>query len=105
TAGQDFALVPSSKFDTWKAARASAFALALKKARRAVPWSTENKCNPTGKTAVSPLEHALMDITGWSVKGVQCLLKPLSLGATVPIDKYLSISLRNGELRTHAMHT
>nr|AKN37776.1 Replication gene A protein [Vibrio sp. FF_482] len=41
-----------------------------------------------------------MDVTGWSVKGVQCLLKPLSLGATVPVDKYTSLRLRNGRLMT-----
>ena len=66
----------------------------------ASPWSTENKCNQPEKPTISPLEQALMDVTGWSVKGVQCLLKPLSLGATVPVDKYTSLRLRNGRLMT-----
>nr|WP_245688443.1 hypothetical protein [Vibrio sonorensis] len=66
----------------------------------ASPWSTENKCNQVEKSTISPLEQALMDVTGWSVKGVQCLLKPLSLGATVPVDKYTSLRLRNGRLMT-----
>ncbi|CAK2936799.1 hypothetical protein VCRA2113O325_420003 [Vibrio crassostreae] len=71
---------------------------AWKKARSAVPWSTENKCNPPPKIDISPLEKALMDVTGWSIKGVQCLLKPLSMGAKIPIDKHTTLSLINGRL-------
>lgn len=74
-------------------------ALDLKKGG-ALPWSTENKCNQKEKIPISPLEQALMDVTGWGVKGVQCLLRPLSLGATVPIDKHMSLKLRNGRLTT-----
>ncbi len=73
---------------------------ALKKKRSFVPWSTENKCNPPPKVPISTLEKALMDMTGWSVKGVQCLIKPLRLGAKVPIDKYTTVSLRNNRLCT-----
>lgn len=64
-----------------------------------LPWSTENKCNQPEETEVSPLEQALIDVTGWSVKGVQCLIKPLSMGASVPIDKHSTLSLSNGRLR------
>ncbi|MDP2573250.1 replication endonuclease [Vibrio penaeicida] len=74
-------------------------ALALKEGG-ALPWSTENKCNQEAEKPISPLEQALMDATGWSVKGVQCLIKPLSLGASVPIDKYTRFQLRNGRLTT-----
>lgn len=70
----------------------------LQEARSVSPWSTENKCNQGQKTEISPLEQALIEATGWSIKGVQCLLKPLSLGATVPIDKHASIKLSNGRL-------
>ncbi|HDY8229007.1 replication endonuclease [Vibrio vulnificus] len=73
-------------------------ALALKKGG-ALPWSTENKCNQAGKSTISPLEQALMDVTGWSVKGVQCLLRPLSKGAKIPIDKYSTLSIKHGHLR------
>ncbi|MDC5850897.1 replication endonuclease [Vibrio europaeus] len=70
----------------------------LQEARRASPWSTENKCNPQKNRPISPLEKALMELTGWSCRGVQCLLKPLALGATVPIDKTLKIRLRHNRL-------
>lgn len=70
----------------------------LKEARSASPWSTENKCNSSTETTLSPIERALMDVTGWSVKGIQCLIKPLSMGATVPIDKHATLRLRNGRL-------
>ena len=66
----------------------------LQKARSAVPWSTENNCNP-------PIIKALMDATGWSIKGVQCLLKPLSKGGTVTIDQYCKIRLKQGRLITY----
>lgn len=72
-------------------------ALALKKGG-ALPWSTENKCNQIPERPISPLEKALMDVTGWSVKGVQCLLRPLSMGAKVPIDKHTMISYKNNRL-------
>lgn len=65
----------------------------LQEARSASPWSTENNCN-------SQLIKHLQNMTGWSVKGVQCLIKPLSKGAKVPIDKYMSIELRNNRLST-----
>lgn len=74
-------------------------ALALEKGG-ALPWSTENKCNQKEKIPISPLEQALIGATGWTVKGVQCLLRPLSLGNTVPIDKYTSVKLRKGRLVT-----
>ncbi|NUW69563.1 replication endonuclease [Vibrio coralliilyticus] len=70
---------------------------AWKEKRRFSPWSTDNKYNrppPDAKKAPpSGLEQALMDATGWTQKGVQCLLKPLSLGATVPIDKHVALNL------------
>ncbi|PMO52559.1 hypothetical protein BCT08_21450 [Vibrio splendidus] len=65
----------------------------------ASPWSTENKCNLPLKDDVTPIEKALMDVTGWSVKGVQCLLKPLSMGAKIPIDKFTTLSIRDRQLR------
>ncbi len=37
-------------------------------------------------------------MTGWSVKGVQCLIKPLQKGAKVPIDKFMTINLKNNRL-------
>lgn len=70
----------------------------LQNERSSLPWSTENKCNRPPEIAISALEKALMDVTGWSHKGVQCLLRPLSMGAKVPIDKYSVLSLRNGRL-------
>ncbi|NRB66672.1 MAG: replication endonuclease [Vibrio sp.] len=70
----------------------------LQEARRALPWSTENKCNPQKNRPISPLEKALMDLTGWSCRGVQCLLKPLAQGAAIRIDKHLKIQLRNERL-------
>ncbi|MEZ8651383.1 replication endonuclease [Vibrio splendidus] len=70
----------------------------VQEARSALPWSTENKCNPPPEMEISPLEKALMDVTGWSIKGVQCLLKPLSMGAKIPIDKHTTLSLINGRL-------
>ncbi|PMM76940.1 replication protein [Vibrio splendidus] len=86
TCRDHFSVVAKCDVDAWK------------KARSAVPWSTENKCNPPPKMEISPLEKALMDVTGWSVKGVQCLLKPLSMGAKIPIDKHTTLSLINGRL-------
>lgn len=65
----------------------------LQQARSAVPWSTENNCN-------SPLVEHLQRVTGWSMEGVQCLISPLSQGASVPIDKDLSIRLRDRRLIT-----
>ncbi|MEZ9002883.1 replication endonuclease [Vibrio splendidus] len=89
----------SEQFSLVKTKDVKRRALDLKKGG-ALPWSTENKCNQKDKIPISPLEQALMDVTGWSVKGVQCLLRPLSLGATVPIDKHMSLKLRNGRLAT-----
>ncbi|MDC5855513.1 replication endonuclease [Vibrio europaeus] len=63
----------------------------LQEARSASPWSTENNCN-------SPLIEQLRRMTGWSSQGVKCLIRPLQLGAKVPIDKYVSVQLRNGRL-------
>lgn len=56
-------------------------------------WSTENNCN-------HDLENALMQLIGWSRRGVQCLIKPLLNGRTVWIDRFLGISIIRGELRT-----
>ncbi|MFV0447638.1 MAG: replication endonuclease [Vibrio sp.] len=70
----------------------------LQEARSVSPWSTENKCNHPEEKPISVLEKALMDATGWSVKGVQCLIKPLLQGAKIPIDKFTTLSLRNGQL-------
>ena len=89
----------SEQFSLVKTKDVKRRALDLKKGG-ALPWSTENKCNQKEKIPISPLEQALMDVTGWGVKGVQCLLRPLSLGATVPIDKHMSLKLRNGRLTT-----
>ncbi|WP_172378872.1 replication endonuclease [Vibrio sp. Vb339] len=89
----------SEQFSLVKTKDVKRRALDLKKGG-ALPWSTENKCNQKEKIPISPLEQALMDVTGWGVKGVQCLLRPLSLGATVPIDKHMSLKLRNGRLAT-----
>lgn len=63
----------------------------LQEARSASPWSTENNCN-------SALIEQLRRMTGWSSQGVKCLIRPLQLGAKVPIDKYVSVQLRNGRL-------
>ncbi|UAB70647.1 replication endonuclease [Vibrio sp. SCSIO 43132] len=89
----------SEQFSLVKKKDVNRRALALSKGG-ALPWSTENKCNQEAEKPISPLEQALMDATGWSVKGVQCLIKPLSLGASVPIDKYTRFQLRNGRLST-----
>ncbi|TMX64580.1 replication endonuclease [Vibrio rotiferianus] len=63
----------------------------LQEARSASPWSTENNCN-------SHLVEALQRMTGWSVMGVKCLVEPLKRGAKVPIDKDMTIRLRDGRL-------
>lgn len=63
----------------------------LQEARSASPWSTENNCN-------SHLVEALQRMTGWSVRGVKCLVEPLKRGAKVPIDKDMTIRLRDGRL-------
>ncbi|WP_283131596.1 replication endonuclease [Enterovibrio norvegicus] len=72
------------------------------KARRAVPWSTENKCNRDlhhpHENAPSPFESALMKVTGWTQKGVQCLIRPLRRGATLTLDRHRRLSLQNGHL-------
>ncbi|MCG9681234.1 replication endonuclease [Vibrio sp. Isolate23] len=65
----------------------------LQEARSDSPWSTENNCN-------SALIEQLRRMTGWSSQGVKCLIRPLQLGAKVPIDKYVSVQLRNGRLLT-----
>jgi hypothetical protein len=65
-------------------------ALALKSGG-AAPWSTENNCN-------HPLVEPLQRVTGWSIKGVQCLINPLSNGATVPIGDGIDITFRNNRL-------
>lgn len=70
----------------------------LQEARRAVPWSTENNCNQPGKSAFSRLEHALIELSGWSIQGIQCLIPPIQNGAKVPIDRYSTVCLRNGRL-------
>ncbi|WP_023604008.1 hypothetical protein [Aliivibrio logei] len=72
--------------------------LDLKKKRSFAPWSTENNCNSPQESPISALEKALMDMTGWSIKGVQCLIKPLQKGAKVPIDRFMTVSLRNNQL-------
>ncbi|MGY5617292.1 replication endonuclease [Vibrio cincinnatiensis] len=63
----------------------------LLESRSGSTWSTENNCNPS-------LVDALQRVTGWSLEGVQCLINPLSNGVKVPIDKNMSIQLRNGRL-------
>ncbi|EIV8648094.1 replication endonuclease [Vibrio parahaemolyticus] len=63
----------------------------LQEARSASPWSTENNCN-------SHLVEDLQRMTGWSVRGVKCLVEPLKRGAKVPIDKDMTIRLRDGRL-------
>ncbi|WP_375752718.1 replication endonuclease [Vibrio sp. HN007] len=70
----------------------------LQKECGALPWSTENKCNQPPQKQISGLEQALKDITGWSIEGIQCLISPLMKGAKVPIDRYTTLSLRNGRL-------
>ncbi|MDB1122829.1 replication endonuclease [Vibrio algarum] len=66
--------------------------------RSGSPWSTENNCNQTPEKPILPLEKALMDVTGWSVKGVQCLIPPLMRGSRVSIDRYTNISFTNNRL-------
>ncbi|UTV27509.1 replication endonuclease [Photobacterium atrarenae] len=61
---------------------------ALLESRSGSPWSTENNCN-------SQLGEHLQRVTGWSFKGVQCLFNPLLKGAKVPIDKNMTLQLRN----------
>ncbi|WP_394126953.1 replication endonuclease [Vibrio hepatarius] len=87
TCSERFSIVAKSDVEAWKQKRGGASS-----------WSTENKCNQPKQRPISPLEKALMDATGWSVKGIQCLIRPLSLGAKIPIDKYTTLSLRNGRL-------
>lgn len=59
-----------------------------------VPWSTENKCN-------SDLKNHLKTLTGWSLKGVSCLIAPLLRGARVQIDRHMSIKLIDNRLVTY----
>ncbi|ASA56415.1 replication endonuclease [Vibrio gazogenes] len=73
---------------------------AIAKRRGAPSRSTENKCNPPSETEISTLEKALIEATGWSVKGVQCLIAPLMRGATIAIDRYVSLKLSNHRLIT-----
>ncbi|MGF1762463.1 replication endonuclease [Aliivibrio kagoshimensis] len=68
-----------------------ALALDLKKKRSFAPWSTENNCNQA-------LKQMLSDTTGWSLDGVQCLIKPLLMGGKVPIDKHQTLCIRNNRL-------
>lgn len=89
TCSERFSLVAKSDVQAWKQKRGGASS-----------WSTENKCNHPTEIPISPLERALMEATGWSVKGVQCLIRPLSLGAKIPIDKFTTLSVRNGRLIT-----
>ncbi len=89
TCSERFSLVAKSDVEAWKQKRGGASS-----------WSTENKCNHPTEIPISPLERALMEATGWSVKGVQCLIRPLSLGAKIPIDKFTTLSVRNGRLIT-----
>ncbi|UGA55301.1 replication endonuclease [Vibrio sp. VB16] len=60
--------------------------------------STENNCNQPQEIKISPLEKELMTVTGWSVKGVQCLIVPLMRGSRVSIDRYTNISFTNNRL-------
>ena len=55
-------------------------------------WSTENNCN-------SELELALKRLSGWSKRGVQCLIGPLLEGKLVWIDEFCGLKLVYGELR------
>jgi hypothetical protein len=72
--------------------------LDLKKKRSFASWSTGNNCNSPQESPISTLEKALMDMTSWSIKGVQCLIKPLQKGAKVPIDRFMTINLKNNRL-------
>jgi hypothetical protein len=65
--------------------------LLTSESRSGSPWSTENNCN-------HPLVEPLQRVTGWSIKGVQCLINPLSNGATVPIGDGIDITFRNNRL-------
>jgi len=86
TSAETYALVQKSKVE------------AFKKERSDAPWSTENKCNQPEEIKISPLEKELMTVTGWSVKGVQCLIVPLMRGSRVSIDRYTNISFANNRL-------
>ncbi|GAB7221267.1 replication endonuclease [Vibrio owensii] len=88
TCSEQFSLVAKSDVTAWK------------KARSAATWSTENKCNQLEIKPVTPLESALMNVTGWSLKGVQCLVAPLMRGAKVQIDRYQSVRLSGNQLIT-----
>lgn len=94
TCSERFSIVAKSDVEAWKRSRSE-----CNQRGGASSWSTENKCNQPPKKPISPLEKALMTATGWSLKGVQCLIKPLSLGASIPIDKYTTLSIRNNQLR------
>lgn len=93
TCSERFSIVAKSDVEAWKSERSE-----LNQRGGASSWSTENKCNPPPERLGSPLEQALMVATGWSLKGVQCLINPLLNGAKIPIDKYTTLSLRNGQL-------
>ncbi|MCG9628580.1 replication endonuclease [Vibrio mediterranei] len=93
TCSERFSILAKSDVDAWRRSRSECHQ------RGGAPsWSTENKCNPPPVNTISPLEKALMDVTGWSVKGVQCLIRPLGMGAKIPIDKWMTLSIRNGQL-------
>lgn len=80
TCSEHFSLVAKCDVKAWKEQRGGA-----------PSWSTENKCN-------QPLEKPLMDLTGWSLRGVQCLIAPLMRGAKIQIDRYTSVSFKNNRL-------
>ena len=87
----------SEKYELIKTKDVQRRAFDLKKGG-ALPWSTENKCNQPQEIKISPLEKELMTVTGWSVKGVQCLIVPLMRGSRVSIDRYTNISFTNNRL-------
>lgn len=69
TCSERFSLVRQSEVDAWKRSRSECNQGAV-----APSWSTENKCNPPPELDISPLEKALMDVTGWSIKGYSAWL-------------------------------
>ncbi|WP_413113841.1 replication endonuclease [Thaumasiovibrio sp. DFM-14] len=69
---------------------------ALKKARRAAPWSTENNCN---SDEFSALEGGLKIIMGQH-EDVSDLIYDLQQGRVIAIDSDLRIKYRRGEIRT-----
>ncbi len=70
----------------------------LQEARRASPWSTENKCNPQKNRPISPLEKALMELTGGVVAACSVCSSRLPWAQRFPSTKTLKIKLRHNRL-------